>query len=361
VISGAFLPGQTRAVTTSEDATVRVWKVGPPTPVATFTGDTRNTRDEIFSPDGKLALTLGPNGRARLLDAATRAPVAIQPGDQRLVLGAAFSPNSEHVVMWFSDGSAQVWNVRTGKSETPIGKGQVSGALYADDGSQILAKFRDGSGALYDAATGAQLKSGVSDQNFEGKERAARSILETLPAADRAISPDYKRVALGSKDGTLSVQDSITGQLIVAVQAHAGAVTNVSFSPDGRLILTSSAYNGDETVRLWDAATAKALMTVGKLGRGSSGAEFSPDGERILSIGGDNIQIWSVPEILKVSPARQVEMACQRLIDSRSALSLSIAEGAKYGLHLSEQPDPDHPDMLLSPCKGIGTVLSVAR
>src|SRR6187431_2797383 len=66
---------------------------------------------------------------------------------------------------------------------------------------------------------------------------------------------------------------------------HTASVTSVSFSPDGRRIVSGS-Y--DNTVRVWDAATGQP---VGQPFTGHtksvSGVSFSPDGKRIVSSSND--------------------------------------------------------------------------
>jgi WD40 repeat protein/serine/threonine protein kinase len=74
---------------------------------------------------------------------------------------------------------------------------------------------------------------------------------------------------------------------LFALYGHAGAVSSVSFSPDGTRILTSS---DDDTVRLWDASSGTSLL---KLDVSANGAKFSPDGTRVLTGGEDQTaRLW---------------------------------------------------------------------
>ena len=62
------------------------------------------------------------------------------------------------------------------------------------------------------------------------------------------FSPDGKRVLSGSGDETLRLWDVETGQQVRCLKGHTGCVNSVAFSPDGKRALSGSA---DRTVRLW--------------------------------------------------------------------------------------------------------------
>src|SRR5262249_9665156 len=76
-----------------------------------------------------------------------------------------------------------------------------------------------------------------------------------------AFSPDGKRLAAASRDGTIGVWDAATGReqlYIVAHPGHKAADFSTSpcvvFVPDSNLLASAST---DKTIRFWDPATAK--------------------------------------------------------------------------------------------------------
>ena len=82
------------------------------------------------------------------------------------------------------------------------------------------------------------------------------------------------------------------GQALMPPLRHEGAVTGVSFSPDGRRVLTAIR---DETARVWDAATGQLRHTLTGHKTQAWGVAFSPDG-RTLATGAEEgtVKLWDL-------------------------------------------------------------------
>lgn len=68
------------------------------------------------------------------------------------------------------------------------------------------------------------------------------------------FSPDGKRFATASYDGTARVWDTVSGAPITPPLVHGDAMVSVKFAPDGGTLITASR---DHTANLWDARTGE--------------------------------------------------------------------------------------------------------
>jgi dipeptidyl aminopeptidase/acylaminoacyl peptidase len=150
---------------------------------------------------------------------------------------------------------------------------------FSPDGRRIATASNDGTARLWDAASGKPL---------------AAVCRHTYAVAAVAFSPDGRRIATASSDGTAKLWDAASGKLLAVLRGHHGFVNSVAFGPDGRRIATAS-YDG--TARLWDAASGKPLAVLKGHTDFVRFITFSPDGSRLATASNDGTaRLWIARE-----------------------------------------------------------------
>ena len=92
--------------------------------------------------------------------------------------------------------------------------------------------------------------SGHEPRTLTGHEIAVLSV---------SFSPDGKWIVSGGYDTTLKIWDAASGKEKRTLTGHTKAVMSVSFSPDGKWIVSGSK---DHTLKVWDASSGKELRNL---------------------------------------------------------------------------------------------------
>lgn len=122
-----------------------------------------------------------------------------------------------------------------------------------------------------------------------------------------AFSPDGTRAVAGSEDTSMCIWDVDSGRELRRIEGHGGNIRSVTFTPDGRRLLSSSGtdyYDADllqelgvdNTVRLWDVESGSELQRFEGHTANVNCVTASPDGRYALSGSADKtIRVWMLP------------------------------------------------------------------
>ncbi len=112
------------------------------------------------------------------------------------------------------------------------------------------------------------------------------------PCRSIAWSPVGSIFATGHDDGTVRINESITGKVLRVLSNHTGAVRGVAFSPNAQTLASAS---DDKTVRLWDIATSRIVRSLVDHTAQVKSVAFAPDGSTVVSGSDDNtLRLWNV-------------------------------------------------------------------
>ena len=153
--------------------------------------------------------------------------------------------------------------------------GDVFSVAFSPDGHTLASGSKDYTIRLWDTRTGEHLRT------LEGHGGDVNSV---------SFHPDGHTLASGSEDHTIRLWDTRTGEHLRTLEGHGGGVNSVSFHPDGHTLASGSK---DHTIRLWDANTGEHLKTLEGHGGGVNSVSFHPDGHTLASGSKDHtIRLW---------------------------------------------------------------------
>jgi WD40 repeat protein/tetratricopeptide (TPR) repeat protein len=124
------------------------------------------------------------------------------------------------------------------------------------------------------------------------------------PVTSAVFSPDGRLVVTSSEDGTTQVRDSVTGKPVGPPLRHGAPGWQAAFSPAGsRLVTASGAPGKPGEARVWSVTTGKPITPPLKHGDRVNDAQFSPDGRRVLTASDDrSARIWDAVTGEPVTP-----------------------------------------------------------
>ncbi|MCB0306001.1 MAG: DUF4365 domain-containing protein, partial [Calditrichaeota bacterium] len=109
VLSVAFSPDGTRALSGSEDNTLRLWELETGHTIRVFEGHSNSVLSVAFSPDGTRALSGSRDNTLRLWELETGKTIRVFEGHSSPVLSVAFGPDGTRVFSAARNGVLRLW------------------------------------------------------------------------------------------------------------------------------------------------------------------------------------------------------------------------------------------------------------
>ena len=161
------------------------------------------------------------------------------------VVCANVSPNGGAIVTASEDGTARVWDARTGQPLTLLlrHEAEVLWASFSPDGHKVITASLDHAARVWDALTGVSL---------------TPPLMHAQAVWHAEFSPDGKLLVTACEDMTARLWDALSGSPIGQPLQHAGEVYHASFSKRGNRVLTAS--RPASTV-LWESSTRRRIFS----------------------------------------------------------------------------------------------------
>ena len=274
-----FSPDGRLLVSVGEDQQVIVWDFVRRERLRTLTDHTGPVRTVAFSPDGKWFATGSEDKTVIVWDAARLEKTIVLRDHEAAVSSVAFSPDGQLMVSG-SDAASIIWQTGSWRKLREMPWQATYGSHMFLSHNRLL---RDNLGRVWDVSTGKL----VQDQDSSSGNWAA-------------VSRDERYLTSVDPYGLVRFVDLKQHRILSTQHAHQDHGRSAAFSPDGRWIATAA-----ERVILWDAAT---LTKIGPLEYESIvwSVDFSPDGHWLVSTHGDGaILVWDATQRERIANLRE--------------------------------------------------------
>lgn len=333
-----------------------------------------------YSADGKL-LAAGSYsfGTIKVWDLASMKEKVTLHG-QSPVQSVTFSPNGK--LLAATSGELRVWNIANGTEVVTLTDAPVNRAMFSADGKWLAAnpggQFPGYAVKVWNTETWQEVADIPKEKGFtafwlafsDAKSAPAKiGNVQSLQLASgeeshilwgsglaMAISPDGKWLAQPAEgrvpSGAVDIWDAVTGQKLQTIPAHRLAVMKLSFSRDGRWLVTVGQDNNPMTVQgqagvtisyprvsVWDTPTWKPQFSLSFPSGGAPGVDTSADGRLLaVSIGGGATQLFDLQQKKPVAVLASPDAWPGNLAISPDGTV--VVQGAPEGIRLWKLPAP---------------------
>ena len=283
------IDGRLLAVATS-DGFVRLYDIPSLSKISEWKVSEQAVYAARFHPNGQQIAVCARDGQLSVWDVASRTPIWTQKSGGEGLADVVYRPDGKQLLFcsWFRGtqtvlGAVSLWNSGSGEQlwKTEFGVKPIVCARFSPDGSSFAV-------GTWDALVGVwQTESKEDPRVFDFKDRAQYSAID-----DIAFSPDGKRIAAATKNGTPRVWTLDGSAAPIDMIGHSNAVFSVAFSDDGDSLLTGGS---DGVLAVWDISqrvqTHRFLGHTNRIGS----IAIPPKGGLVLTASADKtIRAWDL-------------------------------------------------------------------
>ena len=354
VRSAALSRDNTRAISASDDHTLKLWDLERGTLERTLTGHSDAVRAVALFPDMERAVSASDDHTLRVWNLSSGREETIIDTQLDWIRGLVALPRTSSVASISDDRTIRVWDLHEGKviralrghtaevnsiAIMPDGDTLVTSGddrtvrVWGPDGScetlkghaaRITASAVSGNGSIISISADGAARLWTGGPRWQSKLLSWR--MEGVRGL--TFSADGKRVLAAADDSNVHVWD-LVDQHERILEGHSDWVNSVAVAGDGRRALSCS---DDGTLKLWDLTRVSAAPPVRDHSERVRAVSVTSDGRTVVSTSDDHsLRIWDTEttSVRKTIPNQQHWVfACmpgtRRLVSAGSSGSISM-------------------------------------
>jgi len=260
-----FHPVFSLIVTASLDATIKVWDFETGEFERTLKGHTNSVQSIDFDHTGNLLVSASGDLTIRLWDFQTHQCIKTLHGHDHIVSAVIFLPSGDQIASASRDKTIKFWETSTGYCIKTLNGHEdwVRAIAVTDDGRLLASCSHDKTVRLWDIAKSECIHVMRDHTHYIECVAFSPSTLTDLETPDGTV---YKGkaapgnfLASGSRDKTIKIWETATGQCILTLIGHDNWVRGIEFHPSGKYLISVS---DDKSIRVWDLKQGRAVKTI---------------------------------------------------------------------------------------------------
>ncbi|EKU98229.1 WD40 repeat-containing protein [Leptolyngbya sp. PCC 7375] len=271
-----------KIATGGDDSKLKIWDVR--------TGECLQVHDYhhgrvnalAFSTDGRFLASGGNDRKIYLLNIETGMLTHVLEGHTDFIRSVCFSRDSKYCISAGFDSVIKIWDIRQGRCIKNLAghSSWIRSIRVSSDGKHLVSGGDDQTVKFWD------INSGNCIRTFQGYAHLFLCV---------DIHPNKTIFVSGSKDSLLRFWDIKTGQCQKVINNHANWSGPVKFSPDGKVLATSSGDNRDLSIKLWNVETGELIQKIINDAGRIRDFVFDRQGKLIISGGVDAVlRLWDI-------------------------------------------------------------------
>lgn len=329
VTSCAFSPDGKHIISGSRDKTIKYWSIDSPQKTTSLRAHQDRLECCAFAHDGSIVLTGGGDCVLNIWNPHDGSLVQQLTEHKNPIEACAISPDCKKFASGsYGDGvniysELKVWDIKTKESLFTKHGYRILTCAFSPDSKNIIS----GGNAYMGGTT---FQSQLALRNADTGEDIERHIAyHSTQITSCSYSPDGKLIATTSTDGKMKITDAKSGKELKCLKYSSEEIYCCYFSPDGHYIVTGGK---DCILKIWDLKTDKVIQTLNGHKKLVQSCSFSPDGSFIASSSNDStLKIWEVETGKEISTfhAQSSVLTCSFHTDG-TKLAFGDANGNLY-------------------------------